>query len=360
MKCLLSDLYFWLRLMVPYAGSAMLVAAPANAASMADYFNGYGTRQANLHELLPSGGTGWDGDWTQPTGGTIASYSDFLPGEQVNPEIPGYSSFDNAAGPGDGAVGEAANTHNYNLYRGTSPLDGTIWISAAYCFEGFGNYANVTFFFDDITRDGTNSIRLWNNGTERNPGKTFTYDSAVSQLLLSPPEGANLMVAKIEMNIDGGDNDRISIWTDAVDLSSEAALGEADFVADDGDPFGSTFDHFGIFARSSRIDSIRISNEVTAFRYVATGYLLPPPDDGLRILSIARTDGGDSTVLTWRSEVGRLYAIETSTDLEHWVELDDSWPLGGATGEVTSFEHVDADSSPLTVRRYYRVAPRDL
>ena len=114
------------------------ITAKAQAESMADYFNSYGTTQTNLHDLIPSGGTGWAGDWTRPRGGTLTSYSDFLPGEQVNPVIPGYESADNANGFDDGAVGEAANTHNYNVYRATPPLDGTIWISAAYYFTGFG------------------------------------------------------------------------------------------------------------------------------------------------------------------------------------------------------------------------------
>ena len=324
------------------------------AASMADYFNGYGGDQSNLHDLIPSRGSGWSGDWTRPTGGTIASYSDFLPGEQVNPQIPGYSSKGNSSSPIDGAVGEAANTHNYNIYRKTSELDGTIWISAAYYFSGFGNFANVTFFFDDTTRDGTNSIRIWNNGTVRNPGKTFSYGSTVSQIEESPAEGSNVMVAKIEMNVTSEGHDRISIWTDASNLSSELALDPPDFVAGDRDVFGTTFDHVGIFARTSRIDSIRVSNDPSAFRYIATGSLQAPPDNTLRVLSVNRSESGNSTHLSWRSEIGRLYVIEISADLIDWVEVEDSWPFGGATAAVTSFEHLD-DNSPAPEQRFYRV-----
>lgn len=337
--------------------AAAFAATAARAASMADYFNGYGTKQDDLHALTPSRGSGWGGDWTRPLGGTITSYSDFLPGEQVNPQIPGYSTAGNANGPADGAVGEAANTHNYNLYRGTSELDGTIWISAAYCFNGFGNYANVTFFFDDTTREGANAIRIWNNGTERNPGKTFSYASTVSQIEESPAEGPNVLVAKIEMNIDGGANDRVTIWTSAGDLSSELALGTPDFMAEDGDVFGPTFDNFGIFARSSRIDSVRVSNDPVAFRFVASGSAEIPPQEALSILAIARADTGDGTVFSWRSEVGQSYVVETSTDLALWEELEDYWPVGGATEVVTAYEHADAGSNPVG-RRYYRVRPQ--
>jgi len=333
---------------------AAITTSSLNAASMADYFNGYGANQTNLHELTPSGGAGWEGDWTRPVGGTTASYSDFLPGEQVNPQIPGYSSAGNDSGANDGAVGEAANTLNYNIYRSTSELDGTIWISAAYCFAGFGNYANVTFFFDDTTRSGANSIRLWNNGTERNPGKTFTYGWTVSQVEESPTEGPNVLVAKIEMNLDRGSKDRISVWTNAGDISSEVALGPADFVAEDSDVFGPSFDYFGIFARSSRIDSVRVSNDPTAFRFVATGSLQAPPEAAFDMLDITRSAADYSTTISWRSEIGLSYVIETSTDLENWEEVDDSWPDGGATDVVTSYEHPD-DASPSPRRRFYRV-----
>ena len=181
--------------------------------------------------------------------------------------------------------------------------------------------------------------------------KPFSYGGSVSQTIESPPEGANVMVAKIEMNIGAGDNDRISIWTNAGDVTSEIALGAADFVAADSDVFGSTFDYLGIFARSSRIDSVRVSNDPLAFRFVTTGIIPAVPTELLTILSIARSETGNSTEFTWRSEIGRMYAVETSADLIHWEELSDDWL---ATDVTTSFEHFDSEAGAPR-RRYYRV-----
>ena len=80
------------------------------------------------------------------------------------------------------------------------------------------------------------------------------------------------------------------------------------------------------------------------------------------VVTPARTQGGDFTVhltrhspdaatLTWNSQAGRTYAVDTSLNLRDWQTLVASHPPGGATGTSTSYNHTAATEA----RRFYRV-----
>ena len=53
--------------------------------------------------------------------------------------------------------------------------------------------------------------------------------------------------------------------------------------------------------------------------------------------------------LTWTSRTGRNYSIESTSDLQIWIELDDGIP---STGDTTSY--TDTPAGEATVL-YYRV-----
>jgi hypothetical protein len=55
--------------------------------------------------------------------------------------------------------------------------------------------------------------------------------------------------------------------------------------------------------------------------------------------------------LTWPSRVGRNYTVEYSGDLEHWIELVDSYSSGGETTTYTD----DSLPVPFPTTRFYRV-----
>ena len=65
------------------------------------------------------------------------------------------------------------------------------------------------------------------------------------------------------------------------------------------------------------------------------------------------TRGGEDVALTWQSESGGYYAVDTSTDLVSWEVIVTEIPEGGATTETASYEDtgVPMDLSAL----YYRV-----
>jgi hypothetical protein len=78
-------------------------------------------------------------------------------------------------------------------------------------------------------------------------------------------------------------------------------------------------------------------------------YRAAPTEFG--ITSISR-DGGDVS-LTWQTQEGRYYAVETSVDLVEWSSIVTAIPEGGATGASASYTDtgVPADTDVL----YYRV-----
>ena len=67
-------------------------------------------------------------------------------------------------------------------------------------------------------------------------------------------------------------------------------------------------------------------------RLIDTGALEMTPEP-FEIASVERKDDG-MVALTWPSEEGEVFAVESSSDLQNWEELDDSVQAGG---DVTTF-----------------------
>ena len=77
---------------------------------------------------------------------------------------------------------------------------------------------------------------------------------------------------------------------------------------------------------------------------------VPPPP--FEIISIVHDEAAGSVTLTWNSEAGKSYGIDSSTDLtpSQWQEVTDSWE---SQGNETSFTQTGIE--PSTNRLFYRV-----
>ena len=73
------------------------------------------------------------------------------------------------------------------------------------------------------------------------------------------------------------------------------------------------------------------------------------PGGELEITGIEVDTAADSAMITWASKPGKTYAVDSSDDLNNWVELDDGVSSGGAS---TSFTELDLGGA---TKRFYRV-----
>ncbi len=265
----------------------------SSAATITEYFNNYGTTQANLETFTPSLGSGWAGNWTRPGGGTVANYGDYVPGATVSPTATGYFSAGNETDSGDGAFGSNAfGDKRYNTHRATGGLTGEIWISAAYVVGTSASNGTVSFQLDTNAFTSTATrVSVSHSPNTANPEvQQFYYNGAATNLDRTVWNGAqspNVMMIRIDMDYSGS-NDRLSVWTHPTNVSSVAALGTPDFQASSANVFGTSFDYLGIIAgQASRIDSIRISNDPGAFTFVTTGVVPEPASIGLFGLGLA-------------------------------------------------------------------------
>lgn len=77
-------------------------------------------------------------------------------------------------------------------------------------------------------------------------------------------------------------------------------------------------------------------------------FLDPPSSRAFEITSITY-DGSNKASITWTSQPGRSYGIDSSTDLQNWLEIADS--VLASDSEITTFD--DEEASPG--KAYYRV-----
>lgn len=262
---------------------ALLSFSPVRAQTyISEYFNGYGESDIKLETVAAGGGTGWQGNWTRPSGGTAASYSNYMAGAIVAPVLTGYSSAGNLTGSGNGTAGGSSITSSlYNTHRATGPLTGEIWISVAYRVNGFSDGGATTLIFDSNAFAAPNSITLFNSPNAANQG-SFVYNSSGTSLdrnLFNPANGVDyLLLARIDMNYNESGHDRLSIWLTMTDVTSLATIGSAFFVGEGADVFGESFGFIGLNVRGdSRLDAIRISDAPDAFHFVTTGTAIPEP-----------------------------------------------------------------------------------
>jgi len=70
------------------------------------------------------------------------------------------------------------------------------------------------------------------------------------------------------------------------------------------------------------------------------------------ITEVTRDPGTGALTLTWTSQAGQTFLVESSTNLVVWPDLATGYPTGGATGTSTSFTHQPAATDSVL---YYRV-----
>jgi len=71
------------------------------------------------------------------------------------------------------------------------------------------------------------------------------------------------------------------------------------------------------------------------------------------ITGITRNPGTGAVTIRFTSESGAIYAVEASTDLTEWTELDDS-----VTGQPRETEYTDSTEAPGKPEFFYRVRPQ--
>ena len=70
------------------------------------------------------------------------------------------------------------------------------------------------------------------------------------------------------------------------------------------------------------------------------------------ITSVTRDSATGALTLTWTSQPGQTFLIESSTNLASWPDLATGYPTGGATGTSTSFTHTPPSTEGAL---YYKV-----
>lgn len=283
------------------AVGVLLASAPASyaaAVSMSEYFNGYGSSSipvvATFNSYGLNGGTGWPSAWHRGStyGGTDFEYPQYLPGQSLTKSTPGYFNTDNNAGASNGAMGQPTNGYDNNqrlVARATGGLDGTVWISGLMEFTNPAwKWAQISLGTSSSGWNVNNYLKIENEGNAANPIAQFDYNGTVSAMPWSSARAlgentAYLYVLKIVMN-NGGANDDVSVWVSPSNVTSEAAMGAADFQLSGVDAYGPTFDYIGFGAMQGNVfDAIRISNASYGFPY-AMG--LPEPAS-LALLALA-------------------------------------------------------------------------
>jgi MYXO-CTERM domain-containing protein len=275
---------------VVWTASALLgaftVISAAQGATITENFNDYGTTSTFVSGL-GTAGDGWAGAWTELT--TDSGWPQYEAGSSLTFNSPNYTTAANQTGANDGLIVTGATNTNASkaAYRSFStPLTGTIWISALTQFHNVG--PDVLLILDATS--GTNNYvgirlnatlskaeaRIKTNGTEDadefGPGGTDNvYPNDTSLLLLS----------RIQIDIDASGNDQIDYWifdsnsttTGIPALPATAAgLPATPSFSKVGDFYGTSLSAIGVAVTkaNTKVDAIRISNDANGFEQVTS------------------------------------------------------------------------------------------
>ena len=244
------------------AGIVWAVAGSAHAAAITEYFNDYGTVQANINGLGSATG-GWSGAWAH----SLSCY--YEPGINGAYNQTGYSNAGNQTGTNDGCA-----AHHTSTYVGSRGFDQTMgndcWMSVLMTFSN-NTYAATSFILNpwsDMNWPGDgNSDGCF--GLDRIDGQAkawFAYGAGGARSTIASTDTHadgtwHLFVARLEVNYDANQNDRLAVWIDPAELTSGAAgLGTPVFLGQGQDCI-SPLSRVGLnCGNTSYIDSIRISD----------------------------------------------------------------------------------------------------
>ncbi|MCL5097793.1 MAG: LamG domain-containing protein, partial [Candidatus Omnitrophica bacterium] len=161
----------------------------------------------------------------------------------------------------------------------------------------------------------------------------FTYDGSGS-------------AAGVRIYVDGEDATGNADDSNFVDTLSGAILSDASMTIGSRDN-GSAHFFTGAIREAAVWDTTLTPENI---RYVyAHGLELP---QSIR-LTDARFTPPSTFSFDWNSTVGTSYRIESSTNLLDWSSVEENYPQGGATGNVTGY----TNAVPTQPALYFRVRP---
>lgn len=246
-------------LLSPTIVAIAVASSNANAATVVEYFNNYGSNAASLASQGSAGG-GWSGGW----GGSNAP--GYQNGQGLTYSATGYANTGNESGSNDGGslwggTGGGGDVASRALATG---LTGTVWISAlTKQNRGSDTTAESKLWIDQGDVD-TSYVGLVNREAAINTGSgdtfgTSTFANNTTHLFL------------LRLVLDGsGSDDSLDFWINPDLSTGVGGLGTADNSISGSDFFGTSLDGIGVSFRrqNSMIDAIRISNEANGFDLV--------------------------------------------------------------------------------------------
>ena len=252
----------------------------AGPTTLYEHFNGYGSTSGDLVGSGQGNGTPWAAAWD----GDAAP--DYLAGQGLVYDAPGYNNGPNAGGPNSGAAGLGTGDSDQLDLVATrafdKPLDGTIWLSALVQTDDangdvrlwIDRYADETENFIALS-DGQGAL-LYDDGTAG--PETLAGSFAAGEV--------HLLLTKIIMNENVAGHDSIMLWIDPTLAGGEGGLGTPMLAASGADAFGLGLDSVGLsFAgNGSVLDALRISSE-------ANGFVAVTSIPGSRLAGDANGDG---------------------------------------------------------------------
>ncbi len=256
-----------------------LTGVSAQAATITEYFNNYGTSDLAANGLGAAVG-GWAGAWISGT-----NYANYKANTALSYSGSGYTASLNQTDTNDGtlAAGSAAGVGNVS-FRSLSPaMTGTVWVSSLVSVAANGKDILMAM---DTSSINTNFVAL-RGSTGTDSGNTLKVPEPVIKYNNGTDSGNNLTFAagtthlfllKIVMNYSGT-SDSVDFWVDPT-LGASAPTSAAIYSKNVADVFGVDFGGVGFSFASGggSVDAIRISNDTDGYVQV-TG--IPEPALGL-------------------------------------------------------------------------------
>jgi hypothetical protein len=169
-----------------------------------------------------SGGTGFSGAWSAPDGGTTSPDIQALGLRYID------SSGKRLEATGSAALVDGPSTVYRNVPFNTIPAETTTMYVSMIGQRVAGNqsrFANLAFF-----EGSTERFALGHPSNQNNWSATFSGTGSGTAASTVPATEKALLVMKVELNVNGGVNDRISIFVNPT-LGSEPATPNATFTS---------------------------------------------------------------------------------------------------------------------------------
>lgn len=269
--------------LIAVAATLAWTATTASAATISEYFNGYGESFVAL-DNVGSAGDGWADGWVDDGGAetTAGTFPSYQPNSTAWPAFtfnnPDYNNAGNLLTNGHGQARGGANAGTIIERSLDTGLTGEIWVSA---IVNFSSSDDVLLWLDHTSVGNGPFVALRNNNGNMVPRMRADGDQTSDNTSFAA-DTTWLFLAKAVVTDDG--NDSLDFWIkgESDDLNN---LGTAIYTVSGVDLFGSSFDKIGLSfdGNDARLDAIRISNDPDAFQQVLG---VPEPASGLVIAAM--------------------------------------------------------------------------